>query len=107
MSSTGQWEELFGNGRKWRVAEEVTGTEPANGDTGAGIMAGIPVVFDHGRFELPEGAAYRSLLSTNLGRRGVLLVETSADGSADVPGSRIAVGEPAVKKAREEFSAVW
>lgn len=107
MSTTGQWDELFGGGRKWRVAEEVTGTVTADGDTGAGTLAGIPVKFDHGRFELPEGAAYRSLLSTNLGRRGVLLAETSADGSADVPGSRVAVGEPAVRRAREEYSAVW
>jgi hypothetical protein len=107
VSTTDQWDELFGGGRKWRVAEEVTGTELANGDTGAGLIAGIPVVFDRGRFELPPGAAYRSLLSTNLGRRGVLLAETSADGAADIPGSRIAVGEPAVKRAREEYSAVW
>jgi hypothetical protein len=107
VSTTGQWDELFGNGRKWRVAEEVTGTVAADGYRDADVVRGVPVVFDHGRFELPEGAAYRSLLSTNLGRRGVLLVETSADGSTDVPGSRIAVGEPAVKKAREQYAAVW
>jgi hypothetical protein len=107
VSTTGQWDELFGGGRKWRVAEEVSGTVTADGDTGAGIVAGIPVTFDRGRFELPEGAAYRSLLSTNRGRRGVLLAETSADGSTDVPGSRIAVGEPAVQRAREQYAAVW
>jgi hypothetical protein len=98
VSTTNQWQELFGNGRKWRVAEEVTG-----------VLAerGYPVTFTRGRFELPVGAAYRSLLSTNLGRRGVLLVETDGSGSQDVPGSRIAVGEAAVSRARTEFGAVW
>jgi hypothetical protein len=98
MATKGAWEELFGGGRKWRVAEEVTG-EAAEG--------GFTVKFTRGRFELPTGAAYRSPLSTNLGRRGLVLVETSADGSADIPGSRIAVGEAAVNRARSQFSAVW
>jgi hypothetical protein len=97
MATKGTWEELFGS-RKWRVAEEVTGelTE-----------AGFTVRFSRGRFELPLGAAFRSVLSTNLGRRGVVLTETNADGSADIPGSRIAVGEAAVSRARAQFSAVW
>lgn len=98
MSTTNQWQELFGNGRKWRVAEEVTGVVAERG---------YPATFTRGRFELPVGVAYRSLLSTNLGRRGVLLVETNASGSRDIPGSRIAVGEAAVSRARTEFSAVW
>jgi hypothetical protein len=98
MATTGTWEKLFGGGRKWRVAEEVSGEVRADGYT---------VSFTRGRFELPAGAAYRSLLSTNLGRRGVLLQETDARGVTDIPGSRIAVGEPAVSRAREQFSAVW
>jgi hypothetical protein len=98
MATTGAWQELFGGGRKWRVAEEVSGEVP---------VGPWRVTFARGRFELPAGAAYRSLLSTNLGRRGVLLTETSPDGVTDIPGSRIAVGEPALKRAREEFSAVW
>ncbi len=97
MATKGAWEELFG-GRKWRVAEELTGelTE-----------AGFLVKFSRGRFELPVGAAFRSVLSTNLGRRGLVLVETNADGSDDIPGSQIAVGEAAVSRARTQFSAVW
>lgn len=98
MATKGAWEELFGGGRKWRVAEELSGelTE-----------AGFTVRFNRGRFELPSGAAFRSLLSTNLGRRGLVLTETNADGSADIPGSRIAVGEASVSRARTQFSAVW
>jgi hypothetical protein len=98
MATKGAWEELFGGGRRWRVAEEVSG-EAAE--------AGYTVKFTRGRFEIPVGAAYRSPLSTNLGRRGLVLIETSADGSTDVPGSRIAVGEAAVSRARSQFSAVW
>jgi hypothetical protein len=97
VSTTGQWEELF-SGRKWRVAEEVTGTLRHDG---------VVVPFTRGRFELPVGAAFRSLLSTNLGRRGVLLQETDAAGEHDIPGTRIAVGEGSVKLARKRFSAVW
>jgi hypothetical protein len=98
MSTTGMWDELFGGGRKWRVAEELTGVLPE---------AGYDVTFDHGRFELPAGAAFRSLLSTNLGRRGAVLVETGPDGSADLPGTRIAVGTGAVDKARRDYGAIW
>jgi hypothetical protein len=107
VSTTGKWDELFGAGRKWRVAEEMTGTVPADGYLGADVLPGLPVKFERGRFELPVGAAYRSLLSTNLGRRGVLLQETDETGASDIPGSRIAVGEPAVAKARQEYGAVW
>lgn len=97
MATKGTWEELF-SGRKWRVAEEVSGEVTYRGYT---------VKFTRGRFEIPVGAAFRSLLSTNLGRRGLLLVETNADGSADLPGPRIAVGEHSVSRARSQFSAVW
>jgi hypothetical protein len=98
MATKGTWEELFGGGRKWRVAEEVSGEA---------VEGRHRVVFDRGWFELPPGAAFRSLLSTNLGRRGLLLTETNADGSQDIPGSRIAVGVASVNRAREQFSAVW
>jgi hypothetical protein len=98
------WDELF-SGRKWRVAEEVSGTVQQDG---------VTVTFDRGRFELPvqlpdnpDGAAFRSLLSTNLGRRGVLLQETDETGSSDVPGSRITVGTGSLQKAREQYAAVW
>lgn len=97
MSTTNKWDELF-SGRKWRVAEEVTGVDQATG---------YPVTFTRGRFELPPGVAFRSLLSTNLGRRGVLLQETDAAGAADLPGSRITVGEGSLKKARAAYAAVW
>jgi hypothetical protein len=100
VSTTGRWDELF-KGRKWRVAEEVSG---AAADPG---QPEVPVTFERGRFEIPAGAAFRSPLSTNLGRRGVLLQETDESGAADIPGSRIAVGESAVRKARSAFSAVW
>jgi len=98
MATTGAWDELFGGGRKWRVAEELTGVL---------TEAGYTVTFKRGWFELPVGAAYQSLLSTNLGRRGLVLQETDARGVSDVPGSRIAVGAGSVRRAREEYSAVW
>jgi hypothetical protein len=97
VSTTGRWDEFF-LGRKWRVAEELTGVV---------AEGGVSVTFTRGRFELPEGSAYRSPLSTNLGRRGLVLVETDETGAADIPGSRLAVGEPAVSKARAQYSAVW
>jgi hypothetical protein len=98
MSTTNQWEELFGGGRKWRVTEEVSGEVTQHGFT---------VRFDRGRFELPAGAAFRSLLSTNLGRRGFLLTETDDQGATDLPGPRIAVGEAAATRAREQYGAIW
>lgn len=103
MSTTGKWDDLF-KGRKWRVAEEVSGQVTAR------VKRGQPVVvitFTRGRFEIPAPGAYRSPLSTNLGRRGLLLQETDLTGEHDLPGARLAVGEPAVQKAREKYAAVW
>lgn len=97
MSTLGTWDELFA-GRKWRVAEELTGSVRHNKAL---------VVFERGEFELPAGSAFRSLLSTNMGRRGVILQETDATGETDIPGSRIAVGHKSVVKARQDYSAVW
>lgn len=98
MSSTGQWEALFGDGQKWRVCEEVTGVIEQDG---------CRVAFDRGQFEITAPGAYRSPLSTNLGRRGVLCVRTDAAGATDLPGSRQAFGAAAVERARAEYGAVW
>lgn len=98
MATKGAWEELFGGGRKWRVAEELTGEL---------VERGFTVKFSRGWFELPPGAAYRSPLSTNLGRRGLVLQETDDPGVSDISGSCIAVGEAAVSRARTQFGAVW
>ncbi len=97
MSSTGSWDELF-KGRYWRVAEEVSGAIEQDG---------CQVTFRRGVFAVAAPGAFRSLLSTNLGRRGVLLQETDPTWSVDIPGSRAVFGEPAVKRAREEYGAVW
>lgn len=109
MSTLGdeKWEELFG-GRKWRVAEEVTGVVHADGFHDGALMQGsIRVTFASGRFEIEPPGAYQSILSTNQGRRGVLLQETDASGATDIPGSRIAVGYIALGKARDRFAAIW
>lgn len=102
MSSTGQWEALFGDGQKWRVCEEVTGVIEQDG---------CRVTFERGQFEITpltdRGGAYRSPLSTNLGRRGVLCVRTDDRGVTDLPGSRQAFGAAAVERARAEYGAVW
>ena len=98
MSTTGRWDELF-SGRHWRVLEEAAGEVTQDGAV---------VQFRRGRFEVKTpGCAYASPLSTNCALRGVVLQETDAAGSADIPGSRIAVGGPAVKAAREKYGAVW
>jgi hypothetical protein len=108
VSTTGKWEELFGSGRKWRVAEELTGTVKVSGRYAEGdLLRGIEVTFARGEFELPAGAAFGSMLSTNLGRRGVVLQETDAAGETDIAGSCIAVGNGSVGKARSEYGAVW
>jgi hypothetical protein len=101
VSTTNMWEELFGGGRKWRVAEELTGDAPDPSQPGSVIR------FDRGWFSMTEPYAYRSPLSTNLGRRGVVLIRTDSSGSVDSPGSRIAIGTHALRRARLEFNAVW
>jgi hypothetical protein len=98
MSTTGRWRELFA-GRKWRVAEELTGTV---------LQDGAQVLFERGLFEiLTAQHAYESPLSTNKALRGTVLQETDATGQTDIPGSRIAIGTPAVRTARREYEAVW
>lgn len=99
MSTTDQWAKLFGHGRKWRVLEEATGT----------VQQGNAVVeFRRGHFEVrTPGFAYASPMSTNLALRGIVLQETDDAGSDDIPGSRVSVGAPVVKRARTEFGAVW
>jgi hypothetical protein len=104
MSTTGMWEELFGSGRKWRVAEELSGDELAPAGPGE---PEVLVRFDRGWFSMEAPGAYRSPLSTNLGRRGVVLVETDDSGSSDFPRSRIAIGVHALRRARRDFAAIW
>lgn len=98
MSTTGRWDEFFGD-RKWRVLEEATGVV---------TQGGAQVRFSRGRFEvLTGGHAYASPLSTNMALRGVVLQETDDTGEHDIAGSRIAIGAPAVKVARAQWKAVW
>lgn len=101
MSTTGRWDELF-DGRRWRVAEEYTGTVRKQGRRGE-----IVITFRRGYFEI-DGAAFQSPLSTNKGCKGVLLIETSEDGSLDkAPPVRITVGVAALARAREKYGAIW
>jgi len=98
MSTTRRWPELFDN-RKWRVLEEADGLVTQDG---------AQVEFRRGRFRVltPEHA-FASPLSTNLGLAGTVLQETDLTGAHDIPGSRVAIGTPAVERARREFGAVW
>lgn len=92
------WEQLFG-ARKWRRAEELTGRVRHDGAV---------VEFTRGEFAvLTPGFAFRPPTSTNPGRTGVILVETDAEGTCDLPGSRIAVGKAAARRAAEQYGAVW
>jgi hypothetical protein len=101
VSTTDQWDVLFRD-RKWRISEEVTGETRRPGRKGE-----IVTTFTRGRFEIVNGA-FRSPLSTNLGRRGWLLTETNADGSRDLePRTRVAIGLDALDKARKDYEAVW
>jgi len=104
VSTTNMWEELFGLGQKWRVAEELTGDMLAPAGPGE---PDVLVRFDRGWFSMQAPGAYRSPLSTNLGRRGVVLVRTDASGSVDCPGTRIAIGVHALRRARRDYSAIW
>jgi hypothetical protein len=98
VSTTGRWEELF-SGRRWRLAEEISGTAR---------LDGAEVEFTRGRFEVKTpGCAFTSPLSTNLGVRGEVFQETDETGSADIPGSRVAIGVHAVRKVRERFGTIW
>lgn len=103
MSTTDRWEELF-RGRKWRVAEEVSGTVTVPKRRG---QPEITITFRRGSFTVSAPGAFQSPLSTNKGLSGVLLQETDDSGSVDYPGTRMAVGAPAVRKARQEYGAVW
>lgn len=109
MSTLGpeKWDEFFGT-RKWRVAEELTGTVHADGfHAGEMVQPSIRVTFAKGCFEIEPPGAFQSILSTNQGRRGVVLQETDESGAHDIPGSRIALGYIALDKARSKYAAVW
>lgn len=98
MTSKGNWDEWFGAGKKWRVCEEVTGQ--------ARMQRGVLVTFRRGLFTIAAPGAYRSPLSTNLGNRGVLLVQTDPTGAHDIPGTRAVFGEAKVREARLQ-GAIW
>jgi hypothetical protein len=109
MSTLGpeKWDEFFAD-RKWRVAEELTGDVHADGfHAGEVVQPGIRVTFRKGCFEIEAPGAFQSILSTNQGRRGVVLQETDGSGAQDIPGSRIALGYIALDKARKQYRAVW
>jgi hypothetical protein len=96
MAGNDKWDELFAS-RKWRVATEWTGYVAPD--------EGARITFDRGAFTIDPPGGFRSPLSTNLGRVGILLQEVAPDGS-DVPDSLIPFGLPAVKTAREKFHAL-
>lgn len=90
-----RWAEYFA-ARKWRVAEEVSGNTRVNG---------VKVYFAKGRFTVEAPGAFRSPVSGNPGRIGVLLQEVGEDG-ADIADSLVPFGKPAVERARKEFNAI-
>ncbi len=97
--------------RWWRVVD-ANGTAhlPATLLTEGGTEAGedepmLAVEFTHGHFTVEPPGAFRSPLSGNPGRKGVLLQEVDAEGK-DIPGSRYPFGEPAVEKARGHYGAI-
>lgn len=90
------------SGRRWRVVTEADGDGFVSLENGGGH---VPVRFDKGRFAVEPPGAFRSPLSGNPGRRGVLLQEVDA-GGRDIPGSRFAFGEAAVSQARKDYHAI-
>ena len=95
----GKWDEYFGT-RFWRVATEVSGTDESGG---------AKIVFDKGRFGIWPHAGltgvFQSPLSTNKGRRGVLLQEVDGEGR-DIEGSVLPVGDRAFKRAQAEHKVL-
>lgn len=93
--------------RRWRIRTEANGPasveqEPVDGEDD---LPPIAVKFRHGWFTVEAPGAFRSPLSGNPGRKGVLLQEVDADGN-DIPGSLYPFGVPVLKAAREEFHAI-
>lgn len=89
-----KWAEYFGT-RKWRVATEVTGSAEVDG---------IEVRYDRGQCTVEPPGAFRSPVSGNPGRAGVLLQEVGPAG--DIEGSLELFGKSAVDRARKEFRAI-
>lgn len=97
-------EEWFG-ARKWRVLTEADGEGSISGDF-PGQQPGEPVTvtFRQGSFTVSPPGSFISPLGSR-GRSGVMLQEVAADGT-DIPGSLLAWGHAAVKRARDEFRAI-
>lgn len=96
--STTVWKEHFGNGRKWRVLTEATGTVTAD------PVRGVKVVYRRGHFKIEGPGVFQSPLSFNKGKGGVLLQEVR--GGADVPGSCVPVGEKILPRVKAEGAFV-
>jgi hypothetical protein len=86
--------------RWWRVVD-ANGTAHLLQEDGDLVKA----EFIHGHFTIESPGAFKSPLSGNPGRKGVLLQEVDAEGK-DIPGSRYPFGEPAVEKARGHYGAI-
>lgn len=88
--------------RRWRVLTEATGQGfVPPGEVGEHLS----VTMEQGHFVVESPGAFKSPLSGNPGRRGIVLQEIDAE-DKDIDGSRYPFGEPAVKAARETYGAV-
>jgi hypothetical protein len=78
------------DGRRWRVASELTGREKDGPAT---------VAFTQGRFTV-TGGKFSGPGSSARGAKGILLQEID-DKSEDIEGSLVAVGESTFRRARK------
>jgi hypothetical protein len=83
------------SGRHWRVMHEVSGTV---------TLGQVRIAYANGEFEIAPPGVFVTPLG-NRGRRGYLVIETGEDG-ADVPGSAVAFGEAALRRAQQAHGTV-
>jgi hypothetical protein len=81
--------------RRWRVMAEKTGTV---------TIAGVKYAYDRGAFEISPPGVFVTPLG-HRGRKGILIIETGEDG-ADIPGSEVAFGETALRRAQRAHGTI-
>lgn len=86
--------EWFGNDRRWRITEEMTGERTAEG---------VRIVYQAGHFTIDPPGKFTTPLGAS-GRSGYVLSEVGPDGSDT--GVQAAFGATALRKAQERFGCI-
>lgn len=88
------------NCRRWRVAEEVTGTRPF---TANGVE--MIITYDRGQFKIPVPGKFKTPLG-HAGRMGYLIVEMDEQGQDLVPEVMAAFGATALRQAQARYGLI-